>query len=148
MSSPKYEVMSLELPRVSVSDCIGAALCLLCAVTVEAVLTRYPAAPAGPGIGLGAVAAAWLYVTNGRAARSIRSAAWLADDRWRLEFADGHVLEARLGARTRMLGRSLVLEWETSERTLTRWLTPWDLGARQLRVLSAHLACAASLRAA
>ena len=38
MSSRKYEVMGLELPRVSVSDCIGAALCLLCALTVEAVL--------------------------------------------------------------------------------------------------------------
>jgi hypothetical protein len=148
MSSHKYAVTSLELPRVSVSDCIGAALCLLCAVTVEAVLTRYPAAPAGPGVGLGVVAAAWLYVTTGRAARSLRSAAWLADGRWRLEFANRRVVEARLGTGTRILGRSLVLEWETSERTLTRWLTPWDLDVRQLRVLSAHLACAAGLRAA
>ena len=42
--------MSLDLPRVTLAEAAAAALCVVCAVTVETVLGRYPAAPAGMGL--------------------------------------------------------------------------------------------------
>jgi hypothetical protein len=138
---------SLELPRATWPDCAAVALCVLCAAVVEALVARYPPAPPGPGLVLGAAAAAWLWLARLRSASAIRKVAWLADDTWRLTFGDGCIVAARLGGGTRILGRTLVLEWVTAERSLTLWLTPWDIEDRQLERLRARLACAASLRA-
>jgi hypothetical protein len=147
MSSRVSAAISLDLPRRTWSECAAAALCVLCAVVVEAVVARYPLAPAGSGLVLGSALAAWLCLARLRATHAIRKVAWLADDTWWLGFGDGRIVAARLGGGTRILGRTLVLEWVTAERSSTQWLTPWDVERRQLRRLRARIACAASLRA-
>ncbi|MCI0434329.1 MAG: hypothetical protein L0271_11935 [Gemmatimonadetes bacterium] len=138
--------MSLELPRFGLSDCVAAAMCVICAVVTEAVLGRHPTAPGGFGLLAGAVLAAWLYAATLRPARALRRLVWLPDESWRLEYRDGRVTDAHLGAGTRILGRSLVLQWRTAERSLVHWLTPWDVDDGQLRAITVRLACAASLR--
>ena len=138
--------MSLDLPRVTLAEAAAAALCLVCAVMVEAVLGRYPAAPAGMGLLLGMLPAMWLYLDSVRPGRALRRVVWLMDGAWRLEFRDGSTLIADLGAGTRLLGRSLVLHWRVSGRSFTRWLTPWDVDDGQLRKVTVRLACAARLR--
>ena len=138
--------MSLDLPRVTLAETAAAALCLLCAVTTEAVLGRYPSAPGGMGLLVGGVAALGLYLDSVRPARALRRVVWQPDDTWRLEFRDGSVVAAGLGAGTRMLGRSLVLQWRVSDRSFARWLTPWDVDDRRLRTVAVRLACAARLR--
>ena len=146
MSSPGYAAVSLDLPRVTLAEAAAAALCLLCAVTTEAVLGRYPSAPSGVGVLVGGLAALWLYLDSVRPARALRRVVWLPDDTWRLEFRDGSVVAAGLGSGTRMLGRSLVLQWRVSDRSFARWLTLWDVDDRQLRTVAVRLACAARLR--
>jgi hypothetical protein len=138
--------MSLELPCVTLAEAATAALCIVCAVTVETVLGRYPAAPAGMGLLLGVLPAMWLFLDSIRPGRALRRVVWLADGAWRLEFRDGNTLVAGLGTGTRMLGRSLVLHWRVSDRSFARWLTPWDVDDGQLRKVTVRLACAARLR--
>lgn len=138
--------MSLDLPRVTLAEAAAAALCLVCAVMVEAVLGRYPAAPAGMGLLLGMLPAMWLYLDSVRPGRALRRVVWLMDGAWRLEFRDGSTLIADLGAGTRLLGRSLVLHWRVSGWSFARWLTPWDVDDGQLRKVTVRLACAARLR--
>lgn len=138
--------MSLDLPRVTLAEAAAAALCLVCAVMVEAVLGRYPAAPAGMGLLLGMLPAMWLYLDSVRPGRALRRVVWLTDGAWRLEFRDGSTLIADLGAGTRLLGRSLVLHWRVSGRSFARWLTPWDVDDGQLQKVTVRLACAARLR--
>lgn len=138
--------MSLDLPRVTLAEAAAAALCLVCAVMVEAVLGRYPAAPAGMGLLLGMLPAMWLYLDSVRPGRALRRVVWLMDGAWRLEFRDGSTLIADLGAGTRLLGRSLVLHWRVSGRSFARWLTPWDVDDGQLQKVTVRLACAARLR--
>lgn len=138
--------MSLDLPRVTLAEAAAAALCLVCAVMVEAVLGGYPAAPAGMGLLLGMLPAMWLYLDSVRPGRALRRVVWLTDGAWRLEFRDGSTLIADLGAGTRLLGRSLVLHWRVSGRSFARWLTPWDVDDGQLRKVTVRLACAARLR--
>ena len=138
--------MSLDLPRVTLAEAAAATLCVLCAVTTEAVLGRYPGAPAGVGLLVGALAALGLYLDSVRPARALRKVVWLPDDTWRLEFRDGNAVVAGLGPGTRILGRSLVLEWRVPGRSVARWLTPWDVDDRQLRTVAVRLACGARLR--
>ena len=138
--------MSLDLPRVTLAEAAAAVLCVVCAATVETVLGRYPAAPAGVGLLLGVLPAMWLFLDSVRPGRALRRVVWLTDGAWRLEFRDGSTLIADLGAGTRLLGRSLVLHWRVSERSFTRWLTPWDVDDGQLRKVTVRLACAARLR--
>lgn len=138
--------MSLDLPRVTLAEAAAAALCLVCAVMVEAVLGRYPAAPAGMGLLLGMLPAMWLYLDSVRPGRSLRRVVWLTDGAWRLEFRDGSTLIADLGAGTRLLGLSLVLHWRVPGRSFARWLTPWDVDDGQLQKVTVRLACAARLR--
>lgn len=138
--------MSLDLPRVTLAEAAAAALCLVCAVMVEAVLGRYPAAPAGMGLLLGMLPAMWLYLDSVRPGRALRRVVWLTDGAWRLEFRDGSTLIADLGAGTRLLGRSLVLHWRVSGQSFARWLTPWDVDDGQLQKVTVRLACAARLR--
>lgn len=138
--------MSLDLPRVTLAEAAAAALCLVCAVMVEAVLGRYPAAPAGMGLLLGMLPAMWLYLDSVRPGRALRRVVWLTDGAWRLEFRDGSTLIADLGAGTRLLGRSLVLHWRVSGWSFARWLTPWDVDDGQLQKVTVRLACAARLR--
>src|SRR4029453_653715 len=108
MSSPGYAAVSLDLPRVTLAEAAAAALCLLCAVTIEAVLGRYPAAPSGVGVLVGGLAALWLYLDSVRPARSLRRVVWLPDDTWRLGFRDGSVVAAGLAAGDGMFARWLV----------------------------------------
>ena len=138
--------MSLDLPRITLAEAAAAALCLVCAVTVEIVLARYPAAPAGIGLLLGVPPVMWLFLDSVRPGRALRRVVWLTDGAWRLEFRDGSTLIADLGAGTRLLGRSLVLHWRVSGWSFARWLTPWDVDDGQLRKVTVRLACAARLR--
>jgi hypothetical protein len=138
--------MSLDLPRVTLAEAAAAAFCLVSAVMVEAVLGRYPAAPAGMGLLLGMLPAMWLYLDSVRPGRSLRRVVWLTDGAWRLEFRDGSTLIADLGAGTRLLGRSLVLHWRGSGQSFAHWLTPWDVDDGQLQKVTVRLACAARLR--
>ena len=138
--------MSLDLPRVTLAEAAAAALCVVCALTVETVLGRYPAAPGGMGLLLGVLPAMWLFLDSVRPGRSLRRVVWQTDGAWRLEFRDGSTLIADLGAGTRLLGRSLVLHWRVSEGSFARWLTPWDVDDGQLRKVTVRLACAARLR--
>ena len=146
MSLPVFAAVSLDLPRVTLAEAAAAALCVVCAGTVETVLGRYPAAPAGMGLLLGVLPAMWLFLDSVRPGRALRRVVWLTDGAWRLEFRDGSTLVADLGAGTRLLGRSLVLHWRVSERSFARWLTPWDVDDGQLRKVTVRLACAARLR--
>jgi hypothetical protein len=138
--------MSLDLPRVTLAEAAAALLCAVCGATVETVLGRYPAAPAGVGLLLGVLPAMWLFLDSVRPGRALRRVVWLTDGAWRLEFRDDSTLIADLGAGTRLLGRSLVLHWRVSGRSFTRWLTPWDVDDGQLRKVTVRLACAARLR--
>jgi len=138
--------MSLDLPRVTLAEAAAAVLCAVSGATVETVLGRYPAAPAGVGLLLGVLPAMWLFLDSVRPGRALRRVVWLTDGAWRLEFRDGSTLIADLGAGTRLLGRSLVLHWRVCERSFTRWLTPWDVNDGQLRRVTVRLACAARLR--
>jgi hypothetical protein len=138
--------MSLELPRVTLAEAAAAALSVLCAVTTEVVLRSYPGAPIGVGLFVGALTATWACLDTVQPARSLRRAVWLPDDTWRLEFRDGGAAAARLGRGTRMLGRTLVLEWRLPDRSVVRWLTSRDVDDAGLRTVAARLACAARLR--
>ncbi len=138
--------MVLELPRLGVAAGAALALCVLCALVTEAAVGRYPAAPGGAGLVSGLATAVWLYVETLRPARALRKLIWLPDGSWRLEFQDGRVTSAQLGAATRVLGRSLVLQWRAEDRSLLHWLTPWDVEDAQLRAVAVRLNCAASLR--
>ena len=138
--------MSLDLPRVTLAEAAAAVLCAVSGATVETVLGRYPAAPAGVGLLLGVLPAMWLFLDSVRPGRALRRVVWLTDGAWRLEFRDDSTLIADLGAGTRLLGRSLVLHWRVSGRSFTRWLTPWDVDDGQLRKVTVRLACAARLR--
>ena len=138
--------MRLELPRLGVPDAIAAVLCGVCAVTTGAVLGHYPGVPGGAGAFAGAIVAAWLGLQRVRPSRVLRRAVWLRDGSWQLEFHDGRTAAASLGPGTRMLGRSVVLDWRLDDRSLRRWLTPWDVDDDQLRAMVVRLACAARLR--
>ena len=146
MSSPGYAALSLEPPCLGFAEVVTAAMCAISAITTEMVLDHYPGAPAGAGVAIGAMAAAWLYLGGGRGVRGLRKAVWLRDGAWRLEFRDGTTVAASLGPGTRMLGRSLVLHWCFDEGSLKRWLTPWDVDDSQLRAVAVRLASAAGLR--
>jgi hypothetical protein len=139
--------MSLELPRVTLAEGVAAALCALCAVVTELTLSRYIGMRGGAGVLAGATLMTWLGADRMRPGRALRRVVWLTDDLWQLEFRDGATAAARLGPGARMLGRTLVLEWRTSERTIVRWLTPWDVDDARLRALATRLACAARFRA-
>jgi len=138
--------MSLELPRVTLAQIGAVALAVVAGVTTEAVLSRYPVAPAGLGVLLGALTAGWLYLDTLRPARALRRAVWLPDDSWCLEFADGGVAAARLGRGTRRVGRSLMLRWRLADRSVACWLTPCDVYDADLRTVTVRLACAVRLR--
>ena len=139
--------MVLELPRLGFAAGAALALCLLCALVTAAVVGRYPAAPGGAaGLVSGLAMALWLYVATLRPARALRKLTWLPDGGWRLEFQNGRVTSAHLGAATRVLGRSVVLQWRAEDRSLLHWLTPWDVEDAQLRAVAVRLNCAASLR--
>jgi len=138
--------MSLELPRFGLSEIIAAAQCVICVAVGEAVLDRH-SLPAGAGMLAGSLAAAWLYLGTLVPARAVCKATWLPDGNWLLEFRDGQVRTAQLGTGTRILGTTLVLQWRMAERSLARWLTPWDVDDGQLSAVSARLGCVAGLRA-
>ena len=138
--------MSLELPRFGLSEIVAVAQCMICVAVGEALLDRY-ALPAGAGLLAGSLGAAWLYLGTLRPARALRRAIWLPDGSWLLQFRDGNVRTAQLGTGTRILGTTLVLQWRTAERSLARWLTPWDVDDGQLRAVSVRLGCLAGLRA-
>ena len=138
--------MSLELPRVTLAQFGAVALAVIAGVTTEAVLGRYPDAPVGVGVLLGALTGGWLYRNTLRPARALRRAVWLPDDTWCLEFADGRVAAARLGRGTRRLGRSLMLRWRLADRSVACWLTPCDVDDADLRTVTVRLACAVRLR--
>jgi len=138
--------MSLELPRVTLAQIGALALAVIAAVTTEAVLSRYPGAPAGAGVLLGALTAGWLYLDTLRPTRALRRAVWLPDDTWCLEFADRGVAVARLGRDTRRLGRSLILRWRLADRSVACWLTSCDVDDADLRTVTVRLACAIRLR--
>ncbi len=139
--------MSLELPRVTVAEAAAGALCVLCAVVTELTLTRYIGAPPGPGLLAGAALAVWLGAAVMRPARALRKVVWHPDGGWQLEFRNGVTATAHLGPGARMLGPTLALQWRTHDRTVVRWLTPWDVDDAKLRALAVRLACAAHLRA-
>jgi hypothetical protein len=139
--------VSLELPRVTLAEAVAAALCAVCAVVTELTLSRHVGMPGGAGLAAGAALAVWLGADRMRPSRALRRVAWLTDEIWRLEFRDGATAAARLGPGSRVLGRTLVLEWRTSERTVVRWLTPWDVDDARLRALATRLACVARFRA-
>jgi hypothetical protein len=139
--------MSLELPRVTLAEGVAAALCAVCAAVTELALGRRTGAPPGTGLLAGAALAVWLGAAVMRPGRVLRKVVWLTDGGWQLEFRDGVTAAARLGPGTRILGRTLVLQWRTSDRTVARWLTPWDVDEAGLRALMVRLACAARFRA-
>ena len=139
--------MSLELPRITVAEAAASALCALCAVVTEVTLARYVGAPPGPGLLAGVALAVWLGAGVMRPGRALRKVVWFADGGWQLEFRDGATATAQLGPGARMLGPTLALQWRTSDRTVVRWLTPWDVDDAKLRALAVRLACAARLRA-
>jgi hypothetical protein len=139
--------MSLELPRVTLAEGVAAALCGLCGVVTELTLSRYIGLRGGAGLLAGAALMTWLGAGCMRPGRALRKVVWLTDGVWQLEFRDGATAAARLGAGARVLGRTLVLEWHSSERTVVRWLTPWDVDEARLRLLATRLACAGRFRA-
>jgi hypothetical protein len=140
--------MSIELPRLSIAEGASLLLCVLCALVLELALARLGGSMAGSGIAAGVATLAWLWHSSLRATRALRSVALLADDRWRLEFRDGRVLYAPLGPGTRVMGRTLVLDWIVGGPATRVWLTRWDVADGQLRAVAARLACGSGLRAA
>lgn len=137
---------TLELPRVTLADAAAVLLCVLGAGCIETGLHRYPAAPPGAGITAGLLLLAWMYVGWLRASRTLLDVAWQPEGTWLLRFRDGSTVAARLGPATRILGRSLVLDWRAPDRSVLRLLTRWDVDDERLRAASVRLACSAGLR--
>lgn len=138
MSSPGFAALTLELPARLLADRISFGLCLASAVGVEVVAHRYPGAPFGVGVILGALLLAGAWAALRRRPRP-RRALLHVSGAWQLEFADGRRLPARLLGRSRVLGPTLVLSWETEGGACGAWLTVFDLPGGRLREIVVRL---------
>jgi hypothetical protein len=134
MSSPG-SVVTVELPRWPLADRLALAAVLGCAPVVEAVLARYPGAPAGAGVAVAAVLAAALWRQRRRRPRSLE---FTPVGDW-LRLADGSRQSFRPGTGTRLLGTSVVLHWEAPGHGGSLWLAPADLPRETLRALAVRL---------
>jgi hypothetical protein len=125
--------MIVELPRWPLADRLTLVLGLAVGLVLEAVLARYPGAPAG----IGAAAAAVLLLWFARQRRRRPLALEFAPSVGRLRFGDGHAVPFVLGPGSRVLGSTVVLHWQSADRADALWLTPADLSHEALRRLNA-----------
>ena len=137
-SSPAYADLVLELPSVTVADCVGAALVVAAGAYGVAVFAGqgFPMLALAVGCASLVVAARQVLIWTRSRRRSV----------WRLELCpDGSLqvcvhggpVAATLGPRTRRLGPSVVLDLQFTlggERShYQSWLTPLDVPAHVLR---------------
>lgn len=117
-------------PTWSLADRLALASIVACAASVEATAARYLDAPVGLGIATSLLLAAWLLGARRR--------------RTRLQFAaEGGAPSTSVdgggavcvGTGSRVLGRSVVLHWNTPQRSGRHWYTPADLPRPVLRRL-------------
>jgi hypothetical protein len=143
MSSPGSVALTLDLPRRLLSDWIAIGLCLASGPFLETASDRYPGVPAGVGLGAGALLLASLWAS--RVGRPALCRAILAESgAWQLDLADGRQVPATLLPGSRSLGPTLLLRWRTGERTVSRWLTGFDVPVADLRRITARLRAARS----
>jgi len=127
--------MIVELPRWPLADRLTLALGLSAGLVLEAVLSRYPGAPAG----IGGAAAAVLLLWSARQRRRRPLTLEFAPSLGRLRFGDGHAVPFVLGPGSRVLGSTVVLHWQSADRSDALWLTPADLSHEALRRLAVLL---------
>jgi hypothetical protein len=127
--------MIVELPRWPLADRLTLALGLAAGLVLEAVLARYPGAPAG----IGAAAAVVLLVWFARQRRRRPLTLEFAPSLGRLGFGDGRAVPFVPGPGSRVLGSTVVLHWQSADRADALWLTPADLSHEALRRLAVRL---------
>jgi hypothetical protein len=131
--------MTLDLPAALLADRVAGLLVVSCALALEAVLARHPGSPAGLGLALGMILSAWQWRrTVGRPLRLS------VDPSGVFLLFEGAVAPVPAhGPRTRVLGRTVVLDWCDRRgpgwRRGSLWLTPADVPADALRALRVAL---------
>ncbi len=95
MSSPGSDALTIELPARLATDRAVAGLLVACALTVEAVLARYPDGPVGIGLAAGILLAFW-HSWLGRRSVRVRTATLDRRGDWQLGLADGRRVAAVL----------------------------------------------------
>jgi hypothetical protein len=138
MSSPGSDVLTIELPARLASDRAAACLFVVSALTIEAVVARYPDGPAGIGLAAGILLAVW-HLWLGRKSARVRTAALDSRGDWQLGLADGRRVAAVLLPGSRVLGRTVLLRLRGGRLTRSAWLTAWDLPAPDLQRLTVRL---------
>jgi len=127
--------MTVDLPRWTFADRLVLVLALATGVCLEAVLARYPGAPAGVGLGVAAVLLSWQLHQQRLRPRALE----LGAPGGTLWLADGRCLPFTLGPGSRVLGPTVVLHWQAVGRSDALWLTPLDLPRDVLRTLAVRL---------
>ena len=117
MSSPASAV-TVELPRWLLAERLSLGLACATAPVVEAVLARHPGAPAGAGLAVAALLVAGVWFQRRRRPRSLALPA---------------------GPGSRLLGSSVVVNWQSPGRSGSLWLTPADLPRETLRSVAVRL---------
>jgi hypothetical protein len=138
MSSPGSDVLTIELPARLASDRATACLLVACALTVEAVVARYPDGPVGIGLAAGILLALW-HSWLGRRSVRVRTATLDRRGDWQLRLADGRRVAAVLLPGSRVLGRTVLLRLRSGRLTRSVWLTAWDLPSPDLHRLVVRL---------
>jgi hypothetical protein len=127
--------MIVELPRWPLADRLTLGLGLAAGIVLEAVLARYPGVPAG----IGGVAAALLLLWFAGQRRKRPLAIEFALPVGRLRYRDGRQVPFVVGPGSRVFGSTVVLHWQTADRSDALWLTPADLSHEALRRLAVRL---------
>jgi hypothetical protein len=127
--------MIVELPRWPLADRLTLALGLSAGFVLEAVLARYPGAPAGIGVATAAMLLLWSVRQRRRRPLALEFALSVS----RLRFGNGHAVPFVLGPGSRVLGSTVVLHWQSADRADALWLTPADLSREALRRLAVRL---------
>jgi hypothetical protein len=110
--------VTVELPRWLLAERLSLGLACAAAPVVEGVLARHPGAPAGAGLAVAALLVAGVLLQWRRRPRSLALPA---------------------GPGSRVLGSSLVLQWQSGGRSGAFWLTGADLSRETLRSLAVRL---------
>jgi hypothetical protein len=127
--------MTVELPRWALADRLALLLGVAAGIALEAVLSRYPGAPAGLGLVLGSSVVSWQLLLQRRRPRAVEFGA----PECALWFVDGQRMPCRVGPGTRILGGTVVLHWVAPGRSEALWLTPVDLPREILRTITVWL---------
>jgi hypothetical protein len=128
MYSPGSAV-TVELPRWALADGLTLGLLVAAGAVLEVVLGGLAGAP--PGAGALTAAALALWQRSQRMRRPVAVA--LARNGGTLTLGDGRRVPCQVGPRTRVLGPTVLLHWQSEGPSGALWLTPADLPRETVR---------------